>query len=113
MSIRRVFVIWTNPLFHESVRLLLAHPEVEWVGEASDYAAAQRHIAGLHPDTVLIEAINDNLGQVMEILTSTPGNVQIITLSLTNNELGLYQHQHQVVAKAEDLLTILLSGGCP
>jgi DNA-binding NarL/FixJ family response regulator len=113
MAIRRVFVIWTNPLFHESVRLLLAHPEVEWLGEASDYTTAHVNIADLHPDTVLVEASNDNLSQVLDLLTSSHGNVRIISLSLTNNELSLYQHQQQVVAKAEDLLTILLSGGCP
>jgi AmiR/NasT family two-component response regulator len=113
MAICRVFVIWTNPLFHESVRLLLAHPGVEWLGETSDYAGAQAHIAELHPDTVLVEAINDNLDQMMDILTSAHDNVRIITLSLTNNELGLYRRQQRIVAKAEDLLAVLLSGGCP
>lgn len=113
MAIRRVFVIWTNPLFHESVRLLLAHPDVEWLGETSDYAAAQVNIADLHPDTVLVEASNDNLSQVLDILTSSHGSVRIISLNMTDNELSLYQHQQQVVARAEDLLGVLLSGGCP
>jgi hypothetical protein len=35
MAVRRVFVIWANPIFRESVRLLLRHPDVEWVGELS------------------------------------------------------------------------------
>jgi DNA-binding NarL/FixJ family response regulator len=113
MATHRVFVIWANPLFHESLRLLLAHPDVEWVGAASDYAAAQANIATLHPDTVLVEAINENLTQVVDILTASHGSVRIISLSLIHNELSLYQHQQQVVAQAEDLLTILLSGGCP
>ena len=52
---RRVFVIWMNPLFHESVRLLLSHPDVEWVGATSDHAAAHEQIMKLRADTILIE----------------------------------------------------------
>jgi AmiR/NasT family two-component response regulator len=113
VATHRVFVIWTNPLFHESVRRLLAHPDVEWVGEASDYVAAQGNIAALQPDTVLVEAVENNISQVLDILRASHGNVRIISLGLADNSLSLYQHQEQVVAKAEDLLFVLLDKETP
>lgn len=108
MTVRRVFVIWTNPLFHELVRLLLTHPDVEWVGATSDYTAAQIDISEIHPDTVVVEVAHDNLNLVMAIMKASQGNVRIISLSMTDNELRLYEQQQQVLAKVEDLLSVLL-----
>ena len=36
MAVRHVFVIWTNPLFHESAVLLLKHPDIIIVGATAD-----------------------------------------------------------------------------
>jgi AmiR/NasT family two-component response regulator len=109
MAVRRVFVIWTNPLFNEFVRLLLIHPSVEMVGDASDHALAQVDIGALHPDTVVVEVANDNLNLVMDILKASQGSIRIIGLNLTDNALSLYQHQQQMMAKAEDFLGVLLN----
>jgi len=32
MAVKQVYVIWTNPLFRETVHLLLDHPDIELVG---------------------------------------------------------------------------------
>ena len=37
MSTQRVFIIWSYPLFHESVRLFLEHPDIKLVGATSDF----------------------------------------------------------------------------
>ena len=52
---RRVFVIWTNPLFFDFVRLLLRHPAIELVGATSDHATSQSEIDRLRPDAVIVE----------------------------------------------------------
>jgi AmiR/NasT family two-component response regulator len=109
MAVRRVFVIWTNPLFHEFVRLLLVHPKVEMVGATSDYAIVQTNINTLCPDTVIVEVTDNNLDLVMNIMKASRSNIRIIGLNLTNNALSVYQHQQQMVAKADDLLGVLLN----
>lgn len=110
---RRVFVIWTHQLFHESVRLLLNHPEVEWVGETSDHQAAQEEIIKLKPDTILIEEVEEIEGSVpseeMQILETCHWDVRVIGLNLTNNKLSVYHREQRTVRQAEDLLRLILS----
>ncbi len=107
---RRVFVIWTHQLFHESVRLLLNHPEVEWVGETSDHQAVQDEIIKLEPDTILIEEIEGSIpSEVMEILGTCHWGVRVIGLNLTNNKLSIYHREQRTVRQAEDLLRLILS----
>ena len=109
MAVRRVFVIWTNPLFHESARLLLKHPNVIWVGAAADFKTAHDEIMRLRPDTILFEKTREsNPMDVMEILGVETWDIRIIGLSLDNNEMSLYQREHQTVVEAGDLLQFVL-----
>jgi hypothetical protein len=109
MTVRRVFVIWTNPLFHESVRLLLSHPDVIWVGATTDLTTAPEEIMRLHPDTLLFEKTSASIpADVMEILGVETWDIRIIELSLDNNELSLYHREHQEVVEAGDLLQFVL-----
>jgi DNA-binding NarL/FixJ family response regulator len=106
---RQVFVIWTHPIFHESVRLLLNHPDVEWVGATSDYAAAKNEILSIQPDTILIEDVQDSASaEMMEILKAGPQNVRVIGLSLADNELSVYHRERRTVGQAGDLLRLIL-----
>jgi DNA-binding NarL/FixJ family response regulator len=108
--VRRVFVVWTHPIFHESVRLLLNHPDVELVGATSDYGAAQREILGLQPDTVLVEEPGGSLrAEVMGILEASPWSVRVIGLSLEDNSLSVYHREQRTVAQSDDLLQLVLS----
>jgi DNA-binding NarL/FixJ family response regulator len=109
MGIRRVFVIWTHPLFHESVRLLLKHPDIIWVGAASEFETAHEEIMALHPDTVLFEKTKDGIPvNMIEILEVEPWDMRIIGLSLDDNEMSLYHREHQTVVEAGDLLQFVL-----
>jgi DNA-binding NarL/FixJ family response regulator len=110
MTARRVFVVWTHPIFRESVRLLLRHPGIEWVGATSDYAAAKDEILSVRPDTVLVEGIAGSMPtEVMEILEASLWNVRVIGLSLADNELSVYHREHRTVARGEELLRLVLS----
>jgi DNA-binding NarL/FixJ family response regulator len=109
MSIRQVYVIWTHPLFHESIRLLLKHPDIQFVGADSDYAAAQDEISHLRPNTILIEDVGEGeTNQAMNVLKSCPWNVIVILISLTDNQLNLYHHEQRTVGQTEDLLQLVL-----
>lgn len=109
MSHRRVYVIWTHPLFRESVHLLLSHPDVIWVGSATDLSTAYEEIMRFHPDTVLFENVGGSIPtEVMKILEVETWDIRIIELSLDHNELSLYSREHQTVVKADDLLRFVL-----
>ena len=111
MTARRVFVIWTHPLFHESISLLLKHPDVEWVGATSDHAAALEQITSLQPDTILIEEEHgDVAAEALKILEASAAAVRIIRLSLADNELSVYHREQRTVGQAEDLLRLIQSG---
>ncbi len=109
MAIRRVLVIWINPLFHESVRLLLQQPEIEWVGATSDHAAIPVLVASLHPDTVLIEVDeqHNDAAQVQAILGAGAADLRVFLLSLNANELLIYHREQKTVGQPQDLLRLI------
>ncbi len=105
---RRVFVLWSNPLFHDSMRLLLAHPDIVWLGSTSDDEVAKKEISALRPDTVLVEekggAIPNNLLKILELCS---WDTRIIGLGLESNTLHVYHSEHRTVGRAEDLLRLI------
>lgn len=108
MSARRVFVIWTHPLFHESIRLLLRRPNVELVGATSDGAVGERQIAMLRPDVVIIEETEEEQqadARIMSVLQRVP---KLIRLSLEDNQLILFQRQDRTVGQVADLLRLIV-----
>jgi AmiR/NasT family two-component response regulator len=108
MSEQSVFVIWTNPLFHEAVRLILQHPGIRFVGSSSDTDEAKSLIAALNPEVVIIEETGDQDSvETMPILQA--GHV-VIRLGLADNELNIYRHQHQTAATADDLVHMIVDG---
>lgn len=108
MAIRRVFAIWAHPIFHESVRLLLSRPDIEWTGAASDYATAKEAILSLRPDTVLVEEMGGHVpAEVQEILDAIPWPVRIISLSLVDNKSFVYQREQRTIERPEDLLHLI------
>ena len=111
MTTRRVFVIWTHPLFHESVRRILSHPEIEWLGATTDHATAHDQIVSLQPDTILVEEEEGGgpLAGVLELLEAGSHDVRVIRLSLAGNELSVYHCEHRTMEQAEDLLRLILT----
>lgn len=108
MAIRRVYVIWSHPLFHESVRALLKHPDIEWVGATSDYVAAREQIASLRPDTVLVEQGESGVPpEALGILQACSWKVRVVGLGLADNELRVYHCEQRRVRKADDLLRLV------
>ena len=109
MTVRRVFVIWTHPLFHETARLLLKHPDVIWVGAAQDISIVHEEILKLQPDTILFErTVAGFPADLMEIIQADTWDVRLIGLSLEDNKINLFQREHQTVVEAGDLLQFVL-----
>jgi DNA-binding NarL/FixJ family response regulator len=110
MAIQQVFIIWSHPLFHESVRLLLKHPDVEIIGSTADHETARDDIERLRPDTVIVEEIGGGThAEALAILDSSHFVPRVIGFSLDDNKLNVYRRQESTAARAEDLLSIVRS----
>lgn len=105
MTNKRVFVVWSHPLFHDAVRLLLTHPEIVWVGETSDYEGIEEIVNRMSPDTVIFEEDEDRPSiQILAIPEKYPSVERIIGLNLNNNELRIYHQKVKIVGNINDLI---------
>jgi DNA-binding NarL/FixJ family response regulator len=108
MAIRRVYLVWTHPLFFETVHRLLSHQEVELVGESMDHEAARAEIARLRPDVVVLEeAEGGSRADLVDLLQAGAKDVQILGLNLMDNELHVYQRQQRTVVHPGDLVDVI------
>jgi DNA-binding NarL/FixJ family response regulator len=108
METRRVYVVWTHPLFYESMRLLLDDPSIDVVGAISDYAAAHKQIMGLQPDIIIVEEKEGSLSaEVLPFLRYSPLGAHIIEINLSDNQLHIYHREKRTVRQAKDLLHLI------
>jgi len=110
MATHRVYVIWTHPLFHDSLHQLLDHTDIKWVGAASDFTIAIEEISRLHPDTILIEELDGETttSTFMKIVDKFQWNLRVVGVSLNDNQLSVYQHAQQTVGQPEDLIRLII-----
>ena len=108
MAKHRVFILWTHPLFSETVGRLLGGAEVEIIGGSSDPVAGLEEITRLQPDVVIAE--EDPSGarsETIEVLRAGPAEMLILGMNLTDNGLQVYRREQRTVVHPEDLLQIL------
>jgi len=108
MAKHRVYILWTHPLFSETVIRLLGGVEVEILGGSSDPTSGLEEIGRLQPDVVIAE--EDTPGaptEAIQVLRAGPAEMLILGLNLTNNALQVYRREQRTVADPEDLLQIL------
>jgi hypothetical protein len=111
MAVRRVFLAWTNPLFHDAVRLLLQHPEVELVGEELEMEGWIAELRKSQPDVVVMEHSPDADPRMEEALLSLPPGAKLIRFGLEDSRMQIYHRQERTVAEAEELLQLVLGSG--
>jgi DNA-binding NarL/FixJ family response regulator len=110
MLIRRVFIVWSYPLFRETVRLLLKHPAVEIVGASSKYEEALAAIEELRPDTIIVEETEDVAVvriEALQFLKAFMWGPRVIRLSLQDNELWVYSRERRVIGDSTELLQLV------
>ncbi len=110
MTLKSVFTIWTHPLFLTSIRMLLNHPEIDWLGSTSDYINALDMISNLKPEIIIVEEEQEGKTSIklMKNMESHHLDFFIIGLNLNDNKLNVYHHQKQKVVKADDLIRLIL-----
>lgn len=106
---QRVFVVWVNPLFRDSVLILLQHPQVEYVGAANDEDDAVENILDMEPDTILVEETDGKISATIMNLFERPSfRGRLVSLNLRDNRLHVYQREEWTALHADDLLHLVL-----
>ncbi len=110
MDTRRVFIIWSHPLFRDTIHLLLRHPALEIVGIGSDLDTVLQELDRTQPEIIIVEQ-NGEGGDpgidMLKVLKAGPWEARVIRLSLQDNELWIYHRQRQNVNTPEDFLRII------
>ena len=110
MTSRRVLVIWVNPLFRDSVLMLLRHPDVEYVGVINSSEVVPEEISSMEPDTILVEEAEGQVSEeVMDVFEGPDFRGRLVSFSMGNNRLRVYHREEWAAAQAEDLLHLILS----
>lgn len=103
----KVFVIWSNPLFHERVSLLLEDTPLTLAGASNDYVDARTMIDELAPDIVIVEATDGEELAGEETISILRSSANVIRLSLAHNELIKYHRERRTVTDIDDLMHLL------
>ncbi len=107
---KRIYVVWTNPIFRDSVGLILDHPDIHWVGKTSDYGLAKESISRLKPDVILVEEVESSIrSPFLAFLEASSFDAQLIIINLNDNTLKIYHRQEWNLVREEDLLKLVLN----
>ena len=110
MSSRRVIVIYANPLFRDSVLMLLKHPDVKCVGVMHSDEVAEEKIESMEPDTILVEETEGHMSnEVMNVFEGPEFRGRLVSFSMDDNVLRVYQREEWAAIQADDLLHLILS----
>jgi hypothetical protein len=114
MTIRRVFILWTHSLFHETVRALLNDPQVVLLGSSQDYSLVQDQISEQSPDILVVEEENyTNFPEIIDLLKNQKESIRVVGLNLLDNEMSVLDFYHKTVCNADDLLQWVLVDNTP
>lgn len=109
----RVFILYSHGLFARGVQSLLdREAEVEVVGMERDDRLALEEIRRLRPDVILVDsstAPEAHCLTVSGIFQEIP-EARVITLSLRENGIDVYDKQRIIAAGPSDLLRVLRRG---
>jgi chemotaxis response regulator CheB len=110
MNESKVYVIWSNPLFQEVIRLLLSGSLLNVVGNSSDRDRAKREISEILPDVVIIESTEAHQDSGEETITYLQSGSRVIRLSLADNDLSIYRRERKTIRTIEDLISVMMNG---
>jgi DNA-binding NarL/FixJ family response regulator len=105
----RIFVISNHLMFSQGLESLLRQEtKLDIVGQETDFSRAIERIKELQPDVVILDS-DDATPKVAPILGARPG-VKVISLSLRDNNLYVYQARKRVTKSVMDLLEAIVEG---
>jgi DNA-binding NarL/FixJ family response regulator len=109
----RVFILYNHHLFARGVESLLSKErEVEVVAMERDHRQTLDKIRLLDPDVILVDSSTHPEASsvtIPEIFQKAP-NARVISLSLRENGIDIYDKQHVVASGPQDLLRLIRRG---
>ena len=110
MTFRRVIVIYANPLFRDSVLMLLRHPDVKCVGVIQRNEVVAEEVSSMEFDTILVEENEGHVSdEVMSVFEGPGFKGRLVSFSMDDNKLRVYQREEWAAIQAGDLLHLILS----
>lgn len=104
----RVFVLWKHPLFNETVRMLLHHPDIELSGAAMNTADYRERLDAHRPQILVLERTSHSDPPDQNPLGLLDEDVRVIWLSLDDNILSEFTRHNHTVQHRDDLLGLVL-----
>jgi DNA-binding NarL/FixJ family response regulator len=102
----RIFVISGHLMFSQGLESLLRQEAgLDIVGQETDFSRAIERIKELLPDVIILDS-DDAAPKVASILGASSG-VKVISLSLQDNNLYVYQAKQRVTKSVVDLLEVI------
>lgn len=109
----RVFILYNHHLFARGVESLLSkESEVQVVGMERDDRQTLDKIRLLDPDVILVDSSTkpeESSITISEIFQRAP-NARVISLSLRENGIDIYDKQRVTASGPEDLLRVIRRG---
>jgi DNA-binding NarL/FixJ family response regulator len=110
VSRSRVFILYNHHLFARGVESLLSRErEVEVVGMERDHRQTLDKIRLLDPDVILVDSSTSPEASsvtIPEIFQKAP-NARVISLSLRENGIDIYDKQHVIASGPQDLVRLI------
>jgi len=105
MSMCRVFILTSHPLFAESVETLLREQKgLEVVGVGDALPDSFPHIRDAAPDVVVVGALGEEQERLVSYIFREIPGIKVVGLNLDDNRIRIYYQQLKVGHHVEDLV---------
>lgn len=112
MAKRRVFILYSHPLFAKGVESLLhQEPELEVASLSLDEGDPSGPVKAFGPDVVIIDSDSQVVAQLVAALLQKHPKLKIVTMIPGENEVTVHYQQQERVTTVSDLVEILEEGG--
>ncbi len=109
MAAKHIFILWSNPLFQDSVSRLLDHPDIVCMGSAEISTASLPELQQQHLDAIIFEKKDSTTtGEIINLLEPGSKTLRLIGFNLEDNEIWSCHYEHKTISKAEDLVEMVL-----
>lgn len=108
--VRRIFIVWARPIFHEALSAILQHPDIQIVGASSSHAESEEAIRQLQPDTIILEETEEAPITSMDmsrLLETTASARRVIRVSMEDNILWMVRRNERIMHQADELLNLI------
>jgi len=114
MAKRRVFILYSHPLFAKGVESLLhQEADLEVAGLSLDQGDSSEAVKAFGPDVVIIDSESQVVAQLVPTLLQQHPGLKVVSMNPGENEVTIHYRQQERVTTIGDLVEILREGRSP